>query len=287
MAEAVIDEKLINLVGNGIGIVSAALLGNQFELVGGKHLPRGIIGSVQNHRARAVSECGGEFGGVESPVRRMKPHVAGCRSANDGIGTVVLVKRLEDHDLVTRVDDSQQRSNHRFRSAAANRHLPFRIDLEARVAVKALGDGAAKLGRSPGNLILVIVCADCIHCGFLHFFRGGKIREALGKVHRVMLEGQARHFANHRLGEPPGLLRYGRPSAGAGGKPNNVLSHANTSVARICFVSSRHVRAYGNSSQSHIRRIFCPSGKAADLDNRSALRPYRGSLPVAFGGAED
>ena len=198
---------LIDLIRNRIGVNTPALLGNQFQFLAGEHLAGGVVRRVHNHRARVGGKGRGKFLRIERPIRRTQPDVAGGGAANDGVGPIVLIEGLKDHNLIARVDNRQQGGDHGFRGTAANRHLPFGVNRQTRVALETLGDSAPEFPRSPGNLILVNIRADSLHRCFLDLFRGGKVRESLGKIYSIVLKRQAGHFPNHRLGKLLGLLR--------------------------------------------------------------------------------
>ena len=58
----------------------------------------------------------------------MQGHVTGHGAGQDGVGTVVLVERLEDHDFVARVDRRQHGGDHRFGRAATHGDLRVGVD---------------------------------------------------------------------------------------------------------------------------------------------------------------
>ena len=77
-----------------------------------------------------------------------------------------------------------------------------------------LGDGVAKRLRAPGDRVLIDVRGDGFLRGALDFGGSGKIGKALRKIDGVVLQREARHFADHRFGELLGL----RGESGASGR---------------------------------------------------------------------
>ncbi len=69
------------------------------------------------------------------------------------------------------------------------------------VRSKFRGNGVAKLFRAPGDGVLVDVRGNRVLRGALDFGGRGKIGKALREIDGAVLQGQARHFADHRFGE--------------------------------------------------------------------------------------
>ena len=165
------------------------------------------MGRVQDERARALAERGGEFRRVKRPIRGLQADKSRRRAANNGVRAVVLIKRLEDYDFLAGIDDREEGTDHRFRRPAAYCDLLLRVHGHASGFGKLVGDGRAKVPRPPGDGVLVDVPADGGHGCFLHFGWGGKVREPLSQIDRAVFHGQARHFPNNGLGE---LMRFPR-----------------------------------------------------------------------------
>ena len=66
-------------------------------------------------------------------------------------------------------------------------------------------DGVAQGLRAPGDGVLIDVVGDGLARGFLDFGGRGKIGKTLGEIDGVVLQRQARHFADDGLGELLGL----------------------------------------------------------------------------------
>ena len=113
-----------------------------------------------------------------------------------GVRPVILVKRLEDHHLVSGIAHRQQGRDHGFGGAAANRDFALRIDRDALPQLHLPGNGVAQVLRSPGNGVLIDVGCDRFLRRTLDLSGCGKIRKALREVDRVVQHGLARHFAD-------------------------------------------------------------------------------------------
>jgi len=166
---------------------------------------------------------GGQFPFVEGPVGRAELHETRRGAGEDRVRAVIFVEGLEDHGFITRIDDGHHGGHHRFRGAAANGDFALGIDGDALSAREFFDDGVAQGFRAPGDGVLIDVVGDGLARGFLDFFGRGKIGKSLGKINGVVLQRQARHFANDGFGELLGL----------GGK------HAAGDVGHVGF-GSRH-----------------------------------------------
>ncbi len=93
---------------------------------------------VRGEKARR-SSCG-----VEGPVGRVQGDQTSLRAAQQGVGTVILVERLEDDELVARIGDGQQRRDHALGGPAADGDLALRIVIEPVPAAIFRGDGFAE-----------------------------------------------------------------------------------------------------------------------------------------------
>ena len=77
--------------------------------------------------------------------------------AKQGVGAVVFVVGFEDHNLVARIGNGEQRRDHALGGAAANCDFPLGIDLQAVMAAILGGDGVAERLGAPGDGVLINV----------------------------------------------------------------------------------------------------------------------------------
>ena len=127
-----------------------------------------------------------QFVSIEGPVRRPQLHEARRGAGEKRVGTVILVKRLEDDHFVAGIDDGHHRGHHGFGGAAANGDFALGIDANALGAFEFLDDGVAQALGAPGDGVLVDVVGDGLAGGFLKFRGGGKIRKTLRKIDGIV-----------------------------------------------------------------------------------------------------
>jgi hypothetical protein len=182
---------------------------NRLELVAREHLAGRVVRRVDDDRLGLVVERRRELVGVERPVRLVQGDVARRRARQDRVGPVVLVERLEDHDLVARVDDRHHRRHHRFGRAAADGHLLVGHDRQSVAARELVRHGFAQRARAPGDGVLIHVAVDGGAGRRLDGVGRRKVRKPLRQVHATVQVIQPRHLADDRLGELGGLFRSG------------------------------------------------------------------------------
>ena len=222
MLRAVINNVLVNFIGDGEGIPAHAEIANKFQFFAREYFSRGIVRRIDDDGLGLGAEGARQFVAIEIPVRRLQLHEARRGAGKNRVGAVILVERLEDDDFVAGIDDAHHGGHHGFGRAAADGDFALGIDAHALRALEFPRNGVAQFLRAPGDGVLVDVVGDGLARGFLDFFGRGKIRKSLRHVDGVMLHGQARHFANHGFGESLGLggqffLHGGRELARAGG----------------------------------------------------------------------
>jgi hypothetical protein len=214
VAGAVVDDVLVDLVGDRDDVPRAAEGGDRLELVAAEDLAGGVVRRVDDDRPGLRRERRGELVGIERPAGRAQRHVPGRGARQDGVRAVVLVERLEDDHLVAGIDDPEQAGDHRLGRSAADRHLRVGVDRHAVAPRPVAGDGLAQDAGAPGHRILVHVAVDGPAGGRLDLGRRGEVGEALREVDGAVALGEAGHLADHRLGEAGGL--GGRSELGHG-----------------------------------------------------------------------
>ena len=158
-----------------------------------KTLPVGLCGELTTMRPRPRPERGPQLVGIDRPVRLVERDVARDGAGQDRVGAVVLVERLEDDDLVARVEQPEHRRDHRLGRAAGDGDLGLRVDgAPAReVPRRRRGDRVAQRLRAPGDRVLVDVGVDGLGDRVLELGRAGEVREALGEADRAVLRPPA------------------------------------------------------------------------------------------------
>ena len=216
--EAVVDDVLVDLVGDGDGIPPAAERGDRLELGAAEHLAGRIVWRVEDDRLRPVVEGGRQLVWVECPIRLVQRHVARRRAGQNRVGAVVLVERLEDHHFVARIDDGHHRGHHGLGRAAAHGDLLVGADRHAVAARELAGNCLAQRSGAPRHRVLVDVGLDGGARRVLDRLGGRKVGESLREIHATVLVTQSRHLADDRFGE---LSRFFR--AGELGHRNRVI----------------------------------------------------------------
>ena len=208
VAEPVVRDVLVDLVGEHDRVPALAQLGDHLELVAREHLAGRVVRRVDHDAARARVERGRELTLVERPVRRRERHGPRHGAREDRVGPVVLVERLEHDDLVAGVEHAEHRGDHRLGRAARDRHVAFGLDPRHAVARSVrVGDrGSERLG-APGDRVLVDVVGDRLASRLLDLLGRGEVGEALRQVDGAVRDREPRHLADHGFGERGGLAR--------------------------------------------------------------------------------
>ncbi len=207
VAEAVVDDVLVDLVGDREQVVLDAERGDRLELGAREDLPRRVVRAVEDDRARPRGHGPGETVGVEGEGGRLEGDEDGLGAGDDAAGPVVLVERLEDDHLIPGVQDRQERREHRLGRAAADGHVPLGIDLHAVALRVFVGDGAAEPRRAPRDRVLMEVAVDRSVCRRDQLRGRREVRHALREVDAAHLAHDPRHLADDGLREPLDPLR--------------------------------------------------------------------------------
>ena len=237
---ALVDDVLVDLVGDGIGAVPLAEGGDARQLVGAEDLPRGVVGRVQDEGPGPRSEGPGQPVQVQGLAHGQR-HGDGPRAAEHRVRAVVLVPGLEDDHFLPRVHQGQQHCRHGLRGAAGDRDLGLGIHGQAVAVLHLAGQGLAQPLRAPGDGVLVDVRADGRDGGFLERLRGREVGEALGQVDGAMLVGEPRHPPDDRLGEAVRARRrvHEPPGQGTIQGSRELTTTRNQPVSRIGEANTR------------------------------------------------
>ncbi len=208
MTRAIIDDVLVDLVGHRQRVVAPTQVGDQLQLRAAEDFARRIVRRVDYDRLGARAESGFELGAIDREVGLAQRHVTRRRAGQDHVGAVVLIERLEDDHLVTRIDHREHRRDHRLGGATGHGDVAIRIAFEPIVGARLVGDRAAEVGRTMRDRVLVIVLVDRALGRLLEFRGRGKIGKALRQVDRARGQRSTRHLADDRFGEQACFVRY-------------------------------------------------------------------------------
>ena len=200
-------DVLIHLVRDNVGVVLLRERRDNLQLLAGEHLAARIGRVAQDDGLRVLTERVLKHICVKVKIRRHERHIDGLCAGQDGIRTVVLVKRGKNDNLVARIGDCHHRSHHRLGAAAGGDDLGVRIDPAAHEIRLLGGQRFAEVLRTPCDRILVIVFVGHLRQTVEQLFRRLEVREALRQIYCVILHGNARHAADDRVGKADGALR--------------------------------------------------------------------------------
>ena len=200
-------DVLIHLVGDNVGIVLLRERRDNLQLLAGEHLAARVGRVAQDDGLRVLTECVLKHICVKVEIRRHERHINRLRTGQDGIRTVVLVKRGENDNLVARIGHRHHRSHHRLGAAAGRDNFGVRVDPAAHEIGLLGGQRLTEVLRTPGNGILVVILVGHLRQTVEQLLRRLKVRETLRQVYRVILHGNARHTADDRIGKAGGALR--------------------------------------------------------------------------------
>ena len=212
-----------------------------------------VVRRVDDDRPRPRPERRAQLVGVDRPVRLVERHVARDGAGEDRVGSVVLVVRLEDDDLVARVQQPEHGGHHRLGRAAGDGHLGLGID-RAPAGEMAGGRGRDRVAQrlaAPGDRVLVDVVAHGRRGGVLELGRAREVGEALGQADRAGRNGQPVHLADDRFAEAFGLGRD--PGACHGPQSSPRAGRRSGQTRRRAIVSLQARRKNGSPSTSTSR----------------------------------
>ena len=200
-----VDDVLVYFVGDAVGVVLFAQVGDKGELLARKDLAAGV-GRVAQDDGLGVVVAEGRLEDLAIEVEggRVQRHVDGLSAREDRVGAVVLVERREDDDLVSGVRNRHHGGHHGLGGAACDYDIFVGVD---RHAHKVLLLGGKRLTHglgAPGDGVLVIerlgVAGDGAQA-VEQLRRGIEVGEALRQVDGAILIGDARHAADDRIGK--------------------------------------------------------------------------------------
>ena len=201
-----VDDMLVHLVGDDIGVVLFRQVGNDIQLRPGEDLAAGVGGVAEDQRLGPLAEGVLQHLRVEAEVRRRQRHIDGLRAAEDGVRAVVLVEGGEHGHPVPGIGDGHHGGHHGLGGAAGDHDLAVRVDGHAHEAALLAGQGLAEVLRAPGDGILMGAVMGHPGQGVQKWRGRVEVREPLGQVHRAVLEGDAGHPADDGIGKAGGAL---------------------------------------------------------------------------------
>ena len=157
MLVRLVDDVLVHLVGDHIGVVSFGQLRDKQQLLPGEHLAAGVGGIAEDQGLRVLPEGRLQLLGLEVKLRGVQGHIDRFRAGKDHVRAVVFIERGENDELVPRVGDGHHRGHHGLGAAAGDDDLAVGIDVDAHEAALLFGQRGAQIVGAPGDGILVEV----------------------------------------------------------------------------------------------------------------------------------
>ena len=200
-----VDDVLVYLVGDAVGVVLFAEVGDIGELLARKDLAAGVGRVAQDDGlGLVVAEGRLEDLAIEVERGRVERHIDGLSARENRVGAVVLVERREDDDLVSGVCDRHHGGHHGLGGAACDYDVLVGVDRHAH-KVFLLGRECLAHGLgAPSDGVLVIERLGVSRDGaeaLEQLCRRIEVREALREVDGTVLIGDARHAADDRIGK--------------------------------------------------------------------------------------
>jgi hypothetical protein len=156
---------------------------------------------VDQHRAGARAEGGLQLGGVHGEVGRSQRDETRHRARHGQARPVGVVVGLEDHDLLSGLDQPEEARRQGLGAAAGHRHLGVGIDAVAAVGAEAVGDRPVQVRDSEHPGVLAVALADGRDGGLLDELGAVEVGEPLAEVDGVVLQRQAAHLGEDRGAE--------------------------------------------------------------------------------------
>ena len=160
MARAVVDEVLVNLIGEEEEVVLAAGAGRRLRVPRREDFAAGVGRRVEDDGAGARGDGGAQGVEIErpSPARPAGPGPA-SRAAIER-GDVVAVERLEEQHFVAGIEQRHGGGVQAAGGAAGDQDFALGVVVEAVVALLLCGDGVAQAGDAVQPRVDVVAGAD-------------------------------------------------------------------------------------------------------------------------------
>ncbi len=197
-----VDDVLVDFVGDAVGVVLFAEVGDKGELLAGKDLAAGV-GWVAQDDCFGIVVAEGRLEDLTVEVKggRVERHIDGLSPRENGVSAVVLVERREDYDLVAGVRDRHHGGHHGLGGAAGDYDILVGVH---RHAHKMLLLGGKRLTHglgAPGDGVLVEVLVRYLRETVGDLLGRLKVGEALRQVDGAVLIGDARHATDDGIGK--------------------------------------------------------------------------------------
>ena len=193
VAAIIENDVFIDFVAHGVDIVLEAKLGDEIQFLPVEDLGTGIHRRVEQDELGFRAKCRRQLFPGETPGRRLEPHQFRHAPCPPHDGQIGIVERLDQHDLVARLDQAEQAVAQRFCRSGGDEHLALPVDIQPLEAPGVVGDGLAELRNPHHRRILVVTVQQIVRSRRPHLFRPLVVGKALPEIHRLVLAGERRH----------------------------------------------------------------------------------------------
>ena len=158
---------------------------------------------VDDHRPGAVAECVAKLSRIKGEAISVRPkgHESGDRPGHRDTGAVGVVERLEEHDLIAGVDQSEHGRGEGLGGPAGDGDFAVGVRIQTDAAFAPGGNGPSEVRHAGHRGVLVVAGPHGAEGGIVGQFRTRVVGEALGKVDGPVLVGQGGHFGKDRGAE--------------------------------------------------------------------------------------
>ena len=145
-----VDDVLVDLIGNNIGIIFPGKRGDDFQLFPGKDLAAGVGRVAQHQRLGFLAEGILQHRRVKMEIRRYKRYINRLGAGQDGVRAVVFIEGGKDNHLVSRIGDGHHCRHHGLGAAAGDNNLAVGIDGPPHIAGLFGCQRLPEILRAPG-----------------------------------------------------------------------------------------------------------------------------------------
>ena len=205
--DAVVEDVLVDLVGDGNDLMLAAEIGNQVKFLARINLAGRIVRRIDDNGAGAGVESSCKLVRIEAPLVTAQRHIVRSKSRHHHVGHIAVIDRLEDDHFVARIGQSQDRGENRFGGAGGDQNLGLPIDLLTVKTLRMACHRFAQDRHADARRILVQLDLNRFHSRSQNFRRTIEVRRALAEIDCVALSRQIIDLDEYRgakSGDPPG-----------------------------------------------------------------------------------
>ncbi|MNN18118.1 hypothetical protein D3C81_1313230 [compost metagenome] len=193
MADAVIDQVLVDLVADHIDLALADQRGQLVEIGAVDQRAARVVRAVEEDQAGARGNGGGQALPIDTEVRQAQRHMHAAAAGQFHRGLVAVVAGIENDGLIAGADHRLHRTEDRLGCAGSDGHFAVGADL-APVEVGNLGRHLLAQRRQAGHRrVLVVPEHDMPADRLAQCERAVEIGKTLGQVERTAIGGELGH----------------------------------------------------------------------------------------------